>query len=165
MDLFLWLEQTAIATWVRESPSIWAYPTVLFLHTLGLGILVGINAALGLRLMGFASRLPVAPIQRFFPLMWVGFWINAISGTLLLLASASTKMVTPVFWIKLVFVAGGIVTLYAIKSQILDDPLLDKQPIPPNGKILGMISLLVWAAAVTAGRLMAYLGPTAGFDF
>ena len=28
-----WLEATALATWVRESPSLWAYPTVLTLHT------------------------------------------------------------------------------------------------------------------------------------
>ena len=40
----VWLENSAIGVWTRESPSIWAYPTVLTLHTIGLGMLVGANA-------------------------------------------------------------------------------------------------------------------------
>ena len=36
-----WLEGSALGVWTRESPSIWAYPTILTLHTVGLGVLVG----------------------------------------------------------------------------------------------------------------------------
>ena len=46
MDLLIRLEATGLGTWVREAPTLWAYPTVLFLHTAGLGFLVGINVAM-----------------------------------------------------------------------------------------------------------------------
>ena len=82
------LEQTGLATWVRESNSLWAYPTVLTLHTVGLGVLVGANWALDFRLLGVAPRVPLAPLRRLFPLMWFGFWINAVTGVLLLMADA-----------------------------------------------------------------------------
>jgi len=47
MSYLLWLSRTGPAVWARESESIWAYPTILFLHTLGLGLLVGFTMADG----------------------------------------------------------------------------------------------------------------------
>src|SRR5688572_33097708 len=41
MDLLLWLEESGLSTWLRESQSIMAFPFVLALHTLGLGLVVG----------------------------------------------------------------------------------------------------------------------------
>jgi hypothetical protein len=46
VNVLLWLSNTAPAVWARESESIWAYPTILFLHTFGLAMLVGFTAAL-----------------------------------------------------------------------------------------------------------------------
>jgi len=51
-----WIETTALSVWVRESPSLWAFPFVLILHTVGMGFLVGTNIALDLRVLGFAPR-------------------------------------------------------------------------------------------------------------
>jgi hypothetical protein len=164
MDLFVWLEQTALGTWVRESPTIWAYPTVLFLHTLGLAILVGLNAAIDVRILGLASELPVAPLKRLFPLMWAGFGINAFSGLLLMIADASTKMTNPVFYVKLVFVGLAVANAQLLKTRILDNPLIDKGPMVPMGRLLAGTSLFFWAGAITAGRLMAYIGPVSGLE-
>ncbi len=164
MDFLVWLEQTSIGTWVRESPTIWAYPTVLFLHTLGLGIVVGVSSAVDVRILGFASGVPLTPLKKLFPLMWVGFGINAFSGTLLLIADASTKLINPVFWVKMVLIALAVVTIQALNRQVFRNPLIDQIPMPMNGKILAGISLLLWAGAVTAGRLMAYIGPVSGLQ-
>ena len=43
MEWLMALQGSMCTTWVRESNSIWAYPTVLTLHTVGFGILVGAN--------------------------------------------------------------------------------------------------------------------------
>ncbi len=77
-DLSFVAQPTAPAVWARESESIWAYPTILFLHTLGLGVLVGFTTAIDFRILGFSSHLPLAPMGRFFRLVWIGFWINAL---------------------------------------------------------------------------------------
>ena len=83
MDLLASLENSGFGTWLRESPSIWAYPAVLTLHTIGLGVLVGGNAVLDLRLLGYGKAIPRAPLEKLFPVMWIGFWVNAISGVAL----------------------------------------------------------------------------------
>jgi hypothetical protein len=45
MALLAWLQSTTIAVWVAESHSLLAYPTVLFLHTVGLAVVVGASTA------------------------------------------------------------------------------------------------------------------------
>jgi hypothetical protein len=90
---FSWLEATAFSVWVRESPSIFAFPIILAVHTIGLGLLAGINVALDLRMLGFAARIPPAEFRRFWPLMWAGLCLNVISG-LALVAAYPTKALT-----------------------------------------------------------------------
>jgi hypothetical protein len=162
MEFLTWLENLPFSVWVRESGSLWAYPSILFLHTIGLGILVGINAAIDLRLIGFAPRLPVKPMEKLFPWIWVGFWISGISGVVLLMADATTKMTNPVFYMKMASVALAVVVLVLLRRTVFEDPALDAKPVTPTGKFLGLFSLMLWTAAVTAGRLTAYVGPVSG---
>src|SRR5436190_7578162 len=119
-DLFLNLESSAFATWMRESNTIWAYPTVLTLHTVGLALLVGANTTLDLRLLGFGRRIPMSVLARSFRVMWIGFWINAVSGAMLFAADASTKGSTRLFAFKLGLVALGVVVIMAIKRVAFD---------------------------------------------
>src|SRR5437899_3240523 len=110
-DFLASLENSGFGTWVRESSSLWAYPAILFMHTVGLGFLVGLNAAIDLRILGFARRLPLAPMESFYKIMWAAFWVNAISGTLLLMADATTKLTNRVFYIKMTFVFLAVVNM------------------------------------------------------
>jgi hypothetical protein len=162
MQFLLSIERTAFATWVRESSSLLAYPTILFLHTVGLGFLVGMNAAIDLRILGFADRIPLKPMERFFPVMWFGFWVNALSGTALLAADATTKLANPVFYVKLAFIALAVVVMVTIKRRVFAAPPLDAERVPAFGRGLALASLVLWTGAITAGRLMAYLGPVSG---
>jgi hypothetical protein len=41
----IWLESTDFSTWVRESPSLFAFPAILSCHTIGMGLVAGTNAA------------------------------------------------------------------------------------------------------------------------
>ena len=41
MRWLTWAEHTRVSEWILGSTSIWAYPTVLTLHTVGLAMLVG----------------------------------------------------------------------------------------------------------------------------
>jgi len=163
MQFLASVENTRFSIWVRESSSLWAYPTILFMHTVGLGFLVGLNAAIDLRILGFARRMPLAPMERFFGIMWAAFWVNAVSGTMLLVADA-TKLTNTVFYIKLGFIALGVVNMVLIRRRIFRDPALDvdARPIGRFGRLLAATSLVFWGGAITAGRLMAYFGPVSG---
>jgi hypothetical protein len=155
MAFLEWLHGSGFAVWIRESGSLWAYPTILFLHTLGLAILVGFNAAFDLRVLGVAPRVPLTALEGLFPLMWVGFWINALSGVALFIADAPDKARNPMFPIKLVLIALAIVMLVSIRRAALrPERTTDAQAA--KTKTFAAISLVLWIGATTAGRWMAY---------
>src|SRR5688572_23424359 len=89
------LSGTTFARWINESESLFAYPGMLFFHTFGLAIVVGISIAVDLRLLGFATRIPLASMRALFRYLWLGFWINAASGAMLFAADAPRKAQNP----------------------------------------------------------------------
>jgi hypothetical protein len=157
MDFLNSLEQCGFSTWMRESPSVWAYPSVLFLHTVGLGFLVGTSMAIDLRILGFSPRMPLDPLKKFFPIMYAGFWINAASGVVLAMIDATKMLTNPLFYIKLGLIALAVVCGRFIWKQVFTDPLIDAAPVRTSAKWFAGASLFCWAAAITAGRLTAYL--------
>ena len=81
MEFFAWLETTAIAAAIRDHA--WIYPALETAHYLGLACLVGGIMLIDLRLLGFAKALPMRSMIGLVPWVWVGFVINATSGTLI----------------------------------------------------------------------------------
>jgi hypothetical protein len=155
-DFLASLENTAFASWLRESGSIWAYPAVLTLHTMGLGVLVGASAVIDLRLLGAARHIPIEPLRRLFPIMWAGFWVNAISGALLFVTDATTKGTTTVFMAKLGIIVLAVIVLMTIKrSAFGHNPVSSNSPM--SVKALAAASLALWLAAIITGRYMAYV--------
>ena len=62
------------------------------------------------------------------------------------------------FWTKLVLIALA-VWMAVNQRKIFSDPLADKRPIDMNGKLIAFASIVCWVGAITAGRLLAYVGP------
>jgi hypothetical protein len=150
------IEQLGISTWVREAPTVLAYPTVLWLHVMGMGTVAGISAVISLRLLGVASNTPVQPLERLYPLMWFGFWVNAITGTALLMASASARLVDPTFYIKMIFIFAGVAILQLTRSRVFHN-LGPDGALPESARTLAWAGLICWIGAVIAGRLLAYI--------
>ena len=158
MSLLQWLSTTAPAAWARESETIWGYPAILFLHTFGLAVLVGFTSAIDFRVLGFTKDMPLAPMAKFFRLIWIGFWINAVSGTALLIMTPS-KLANPAFLVKMACIALGVVNMWLLKRHLFrttHGP--EAAPIHLWATILAVSSLLLWTGAITAGRLTAYVG-------
>jgi hypothetical protein len=153
---FVWLETSALSIWVRESPSVFAFPTVLSFHTLGMGIVAGLSAAIDLRILGFAPQVPLAQTKRYYPWLWLGFWLNAVSGVLLLIGYPTKALTNPVFYGKLMCVALGVTMQMLIRRRVLYDGVSDVAPVPARGRMLAAASLVLWAAAITSGRFLAY---------
>jgi hypothetical protein len=160
MDLLMRLEESGLSTWLRESQSIMAFPLVLALHTVGLGLVVGCTVVVNLRLLGGASRIPIKPLEKFFAIMWIGFAVNAVSGVMLFAKEATTVSISAVFWVKMTLIALAMWVVTRIRTKVFDDPLIDTHPVPANVRLLALVSILLWAGAITAGRLLAYIGPT-----
>jgi hypothetical protein len=150
------IENSAYPTFIRESPSLWAYTFVLSLHAMGLAVVVGLSAAIALRLLGVAPSIPLAPLGRMFPVMYIGFWVNALSGLALLAANATGMLANPLFYAKIVFIAGGILVMRLLRHTVFTDKLASGGALAPTARKLAIASLACWGLALIAGRLTAY---------
>jgi hypothetical protein len=161
LEFFSQLEQIAFFAWVRESRSLFAYPGILLLHTLGMAVVVGLIGGIDLRILGFAPALPLAPLRKFMPLVWAAFAVNAVTGVILLAADATTKLANPDFFIKMGFIFLAVILQRMINARVFR-PAVDSTSLPRHAKVLAASSLVCWLGAVTAGRLLAYVGPVSG---
>ena len=149
------IEQSGLANWMRDSESYFAYPAVITLHTFGMALLAGLNVAIGLRILGVAPSIPLAPLDRLYRLMWFGFWVNAITGVVLVISYPTKAFTDPVFYVKLGFVAAGMVYMQLIRNRVIRhaNPV---SGLAVNAKSLAAISLLMWFGAIYAGKFMEY---------
>ncbi|PYR80903.1 MAG: hypothetical protein DMF87_07245 [Acidobacteria bacterium] len=138
------IERSGLSTWIRESESAYAYYFVLVIHNIGLALLVGTCGVLGARLLGFVPELPFAPLRRFFTFIWIGFWLNVVSGVFLLIAYPTKALTNPLFYVKLVLVAVGVWTLRRIERET------------EVRRSLALWMLGSWLGVLTAGRALAY---------
>ena len=155
-----WLESTSLALWLRESPSIWALPTVLTLHTAGMAVLVGTSWMLDLRLLGVGRHVPLSAYRWVFPTLAVGLFVNLVTGVLLFIKDPTTWGTAMPFLVKMVLVVASVATLVPVRSLILRSPsTVPRGDVSRNVRLLAIASILAWTGAVTAGRLLAYLVP------
>lgn len=157
MATLVWLESTALATWIRESSSLLAYPGVISLHAVGLAVMVGLSTMIDFRLLGFAPGLPLAGMQSLYRWIWIGFWVNAVSGVGLLIASATTMLVNPLFYTKMGLIALSMITVVLINRAAFA-PGNTSSGVTRRARTLAITSLVLWAATIVTGRLTAYLG-------
>ena len=157
MQFLIWLESTPLGVWIRETPSLWGFPFILFLHTLGLAMLAGINTAFMLWIRYFAADYPLAPIRSLLPVMWAGLAINAVSGLLLLIAYPAKALTNPVFYIKLVAIAAAISLTTSVIGQVLTSPGATV-PLRPDAALrrTAAITIVLWLIATGTGRFLAY---------
>jgi len=157
MEFLTWLEHSGFAMTIKGSTVLYELPLVF--HAIGMAILVGFSTAVYLRILGVASSVPLAPLERFFPVMYAGFWINAASGVLLFSLYPIKAVTNPVFFIKMGGVVLAVVCLRRIKHQVFGNRAIhDTRVVAPADKVLAGTALFVWLATITAGRLMAYHG-------
>ena len=153
-DLLASIEGSALAVWTRESPSIWAYPTILTLHTFGLAVVVGANAVVGLRLLGVSPRIPAGALRSLFPIMWWAFALNFLTGVLLFMSDATHKAGQGVFWVKLALIAVAVLVTRPVWRGL--DRHEPGARVAPRLRTLASLSLVLWTAAIVSGRLLAY---------
>ncbi len=148
-----WLDSTTLSVWLKESPSIWALPTVLTLHTTGMAVLVGASYVLDLRLLGVGRNVPLSSYRWVFPTLAVGLFINIVTGILLFIKNPTTWGTAIPFLIKMALVIASVATLLPLRSLVSRG----STEVTNNMRLLAIASILAWTGAVTAGRLLAYL--------
>jgi hypothetical protein len=153
-SFFEWLQSQSVPTWVSESDSIWGFPTVLFLHSVGMGLSAGAAFVIGLRLLGVGRPLPVSSLRVLFKIFWGGFVLNFVTGSLLFAAHATTTGYVPMYYAKLALILVGVILLFPMRRFVDSDA--SDGVIPAHLRALALASLGVWIGVITTGRLIAY---------
>jgi hypothetical protein len=153
LTLLARLELTPFSVWVRESPSLFAFPFILYLHTLGLAMLAGINVGLDVWLLARKSA-PSFDLTSIYRVMWLGFGINLLSGLALLAAYPAKALTNWVFFAKLTAVVLGVYVLQQLKGELAFAGAA--RDVSARARRLAIWSLLLWTGTIFAGRLLAY---------
>ena len=150
------LEQTSLGQFIHTSDSIWAFPFVLTLHTFGLCFIFGSNAIVTMRLLGLASIIPLQPLRRLFPFMWIGLALTIVSGFALAIAAATTRLLNPILLVKLVVIAVAAPFTWRLQKKVFDKALASGDAVPQGAGTMAAAQFFMWLLVVIAGRLIAY---------
>lgn len=150
------VEESGLSVWIRDSPSLFAYWFILSFHALGMGMAVGASVVIDFRILGIARDLPLSPLKGLYRIIWAGFWLQVVTGILLLIAYPTKALTNPDFYIKLTLIGIALAVMKKIQWRVFNDSSLTEQAMMLKGKSLAVWSLVLWLGVVTAGRLLAY---------
>lgn len=156
MSFLTWLQNTPFAIFVAET--LWAYPLLETLHTIGMALLLGSLGLINLRVLGYKPVLPIVGTRDLLPVAWIGFTVNAISGLALFTSDAVNFFSSNTFRVKIL-----LIILAGINAGILGRKIFDpahggeSDVVITNGaRIIAGSSLAFWLIAVVCGRIYAY---------
>jgi len=140
--------------------SVWAFPIVESIHVLALCLFLGMATILDFRLLGLVMRdLPVSEVvTRLLPWTAAGFAVMVISGVLTFLNAPVRYYENIFFRIKLAALLLAGLNVWVFHSGIwlkVSDWDLDAVA-PFRARLAGVLSLVLWACIVVAGRMIAY---------
>jgi hypothetical protein len=150
MSFFEWLENTRWARWADDSVRVATICEIT--HYFSMFLLVGSMVIIDLHLIGLIGRQKSIKemSSQFFPLMWIGLAFNFLSGFVMFAGDATTFAPNWVFHIKMTVILfavifGVIVQMQARKWAREENPI-----VPPWGKVLATVSLLLWVGSILA---------------
>ena len=129
---------------IRES--IWTYPIVEGSHVLSLCLFVGLTTMWDLRLQVWRDIRP-----------WLatGVAIMVVTGVPLFLSEAVRCFYNPPFWIKMGALVVAVTFTVTVQRRITADAV-DPSHHPALFRLVGAVSLVLWAAVGTMGRAIGF---------
>jgi len=154
MNILEWLVTTPIATWVTTSA--YGYYISLSGHAIGMAVVAGTMLMAALRVLGFSRHTPLSMFDRLFKIAWAGFALNLVTGVMLFAANAKNLSANLAFLLKLGFIAFGGLAVYFLWRAVKSDAQDGEQSAALSTKLLAIMTLGCWVAAIVAGRIIGY---------
>ena len=150
------VEESGFSTWICESPSPFAYWFFLTIHAIGMGMAVGASVVIDFRILGIAKDMPLSPLKGLYRIIWIGFWMQVVSGILLLIAYPTKAIMNPDFYIKLTLIGLAVAVMRMMHRRVFSDASMNEAAMMSKGRTLAICSLVLWMGVVTSGRMLAY---------
>ena len=101
--VFEWLDTTAFSQFLQNST--YTFPVIEVVHLMGLTMLVGAQAAVSLRLLGFGMQRPASELyEGLRGWSWLGLAIIVSTGVSMVIAEPIKLSTNPAFPYKLLFI-------------------------------------------------------------
>ena len=155
---FALIEALPLAVAMRKW--LWLYPIVEIAHIVGFVTLVGSVAMLDLRLLGLSRSISVIALSRH-TLPWTlgALLIVVPSGLMMFTAHATDFVSNDAFLIKMTLLTlAGVNALWFRVGPYQSVAAWDSgAQAPAAARISAALSLLLWIAVISCGRLLAYV--------
>ena len=158
MAFWAWLQALPLSEHIGFT---WWFPFLESIHVLAIGLVVGSNFMVDLRLLGLAAlRYPASLITReLIPWTWAAFIVAAITGFGLFATRATAYVENPAFQIKFLLLPLAAINMAVFQFRTIRAIVdWDTQPITPiEAKVAGAMSLLLWMGVLLAGRWTGHI--------
>jgi hypothetical protein len=144
LETLRWVQDSGLATWIRESS--WAIFASLIVHTLGMGLLAGTSLMIAARVLGLAQGVPLHALARLRPVLGWSLALAFASGVMLVLGYPAKALTNPLFYLKLALVTVALLTTLR----------LSRGDAPPWARPAAVLSIPLWLGGLTLGRFLAY---------
>ncbi len=151
------LQSSGLGEAIRHS--VWIYPFGNVLHVVGVALLVGAIVALDLRLLGFArGHVSAEGASRLLtPVAIAGILLLVPGGLILFIADAGPLAANGLMQFKMLLIVAGLANAWLFRRR-WRGKLADWDGHRPGAARAQLVlSLVIWLAVPTVGRLIAYL--------
>ena len=153
LPFFVWCNDTAVGTAVRESA--WLFPVIEVFHLLALAVLGGAVLSVDLRLLGLG--MTAVPVPRLAaavrPWLLSSLVVIFVSGGLLFLSEALKCYENPAFWLKLAFLSLALLFAAFVRTRWIRD---ENESSPAGGRLVALVSITLWTGVGVAGRSIGF---------
>jgi hypothetical protein len=153
-----WIDNLPSSIALRES--IWTYPIIESLHSIGIALFIGLLLVWDLRLMGFGlTSLPVSRVwSKLIPWITGGALLMMATGVMLFFAKPLYFWANVYFRVKLITLVlaalNAVAFHFGIEKHLASWDTSERLPLA--AKIAGGASMALWAGAIVFGRFIAY---------
>jgi len=132
----------------------WAFPLAECFHIAAFALSIGTIAVVDLRMLGLGITKQSASQLLEDTEMWtlLGLAIVLISGPIIFLSQVEIYVRNESFKFKMVCILAAIVFHYAVLR-----PVVRSGPSPAVGKLVAIVSLLLWIGTVAGGLFIAFV--------
>ena len=154
-----WLSRTNVSVAFQSAD--WFVPLVQTIHIIAIAILLTSVYVVSFRLMGLTrgTQALATLTAKLTPWIWTALCVLLVSGTLLTITEPARELLNWAFRVKmlLVLALAGMLRVVQLRMRRNPEYWTESPARRHAARAIGIVSVIVGASIVTAGRWIAYV--------
>jgi len=156
LSFLTYLANSAFSQWLGLS--MLGFPTLIALHSVGMGVVVGLTLVVAMRLNGIIKGMPAPVVLKLLRIAVWGFFLNLVTGVVLFITRGPEYITAYIFLIKMLLVVVSAVIVFWLRDRLAPVEAIPAGSVEDGpARRMSVVATVTWFGAVVAGRLIAYL--------